>query len=86
MKEGPCSRTKYRADFHGRRVIAVTKAYPALTGKFDGISLRVPVPAGSIADITFIAKRPTSVEEINTALKAAARKRSVEKSFHRDRR
>ena len=52
--------------------IAVTKAYPSLAGKFDGISLRVPVPAGSIADITFIAKRPTSVEEVNNALKAAA--------------
>lgn len=52
--------------------IAVTKAYPALAGKFDGISLRVPVPAGSIADVTFIAKRPTTVEEVNAALKAAA--------------
>lgn len=52
--------------------IAVTKAYPALAGKFDGISLRVPVPAGSIADITFIAKRSTTVEEVNAALKAAA--------------
>jgi glyceraldehyde 3-phosphate dehydrogenase len=52
--------------------IAVTKAYPSLEGKFDGISLRVPVPAGSIADITFIAKRPTTVQEVNDALKAAA--------------
>lgn len=52
--------------------IAVTKAYPSLEGKFDGISLRVPVPAGSIADVTFISKRPTTVEEVNGALKAAA--------------
>lgn len=52
--------------------VAVTKAYPALSGKFDGISLRVPVPAGSIADITFIAKRPTSVEEVNDILRMAA--------------
>jgi glyceraldehyde 3-phosphate dehydrogenase len=52
--------------------IAVTMAYPQLTGKFDGISLRVPVPAGSIADVTFISKRPTSVEEINKALSDAA--------------
>lgn len=52
--------------------IAVTKAYPALSGKFDGISLRVPVPAASIADITFIAKRPTTVEEVNGALTKAA--------------
>ena len=44
---------------------AVTQAYESLAGKFDGISLRVPVAAGSIADITFIAKRPTTREEIN---------------------
>lgn len=52
--------------------VAVTQAYPSLTGKFDGISLRVPVPAGSIADITFIAKRTTSREEINEILRKAA--------------
>lgn len=52
--------------------IAVAKALPQLTNKFDGISLRVPVVVGSIADITFISKRPTSVEEINSALKSAA--------------
>ena len=52
--------------------IAVTKAYENLTGRFDGISLRVPVPAGSIADVTFIAKRDTSAEEINEILKKAA--------------
>lgn len=52
--------------------IAVTKAYPALEGKFDGISLRVPVPAGSIADITFIAKRATTRNEVNDILKKAA--------------
>ncbi len=51
---------------------AVMQAYPALTGKFDGISLRVPVPAGSIADITFIAKRDTTVEEVNKILRGAA--------------
>ncbi len=52
--------------------IAVTKALTSLAGKFDGISLRVPVPAGSIADITFISSRPTSVEEINKILKEAS--------------
>lgn len=52
--------------------IAVTQAYPTLIGKFDGISLRVPVPAGSIADVTFIAKRNTSPEEINNILENAA--------------
>ena len=52
--------------------IAVALALPKLTDKFDGISMRVPVPAGSIADITFIAKRNTSVEEINNILKRAS--------------
>ncbi len=52
--------------------IATTMAYPSLSGKFDGISLRVPVVAGSIVDITFIAKRNTSKEEVNKILKVAA--------------
>lgn len=53
--------------------IAVTQAYPSLVNKFDGISIRVPVPAGSIADITFIAKRNTTVEEVNDALRTASK-------------
>jgi glyceraldehyde 3-phosphate dehydrogenase len=52
--------------------IAVTKAFTQLEGLFDGISMRVPVIAGSIVDVTFIAKRDTTVEEINAALKKAA--------------
>src|SRR6185436_12665383 len=40
--------------------VAVTKAYEQLKGKFDGIAVRVPTPAGSIADITFVAKRDTN--------------------------
>jgi glyceraldehyde 3-phosphate dehydrogenase len=56
--------------------IAVTKAFPQLTGKFDGISIRVPVVAGSIVDITFISKKPTTAEEVNAILaKAALEKR-----------
>lgn len=53
--------------------IAVTEAVPSLTGKFDGIAVRVPVIAGSVADITFIAKRNTSVEEVNQILRDAAK-------------
>lgn len=53
---------------------AVTQVYEPLVGKFDGISLRVPVAAGSIADITFISKRQTTVEEVNDALRGAASK------------
>ncbi len=52
--------------------LAVTEAYPQLAGKFDGIALRVPVAAGSIADITFIAKRSTTREEVNEILRNAA--------------
>lgn len=52
--------------------IATTKALTQLAGKFDGISIRVPVVAGSIVDITFIAKRPTSAEEVNIILKKAS--------------
>lgn len=52
--------------------IAVAQAYPKLVGLFDGISLRVPVPAGSIVDVTFIAKRKTTAEEVNKILADAA--------------
>ncbi len=51
---------------------ATSLAYPSLKNKFDGISVRVPVPAGSLVDITFVSSRPTTVEEVNGALKAAA--------------
>ncbi len=53
--------------------IAVTEAVPSLINKFDGIAIRVPVIAGSIADITFIAKRNTSVEEVNQILRDASK-------------
>jgi len=52
--------------------VSVTKALPDLKGKFDGISIRVPVVVGSIVDVTFVAKRDTSVEEVNSILKKAA--------------
>jgi glyceraldehyde 3-phosphate dehydrogenase len=51
---------------------ATALAYPQLKGKFDGISLRVPVPAGSIVDVTFVAKRATTAEEVNDILRTAA--------------
>ncbi len=52
--------------------IAVTRALPELQGKFDGLAIRVPVVTGSIADITFVAKRKTSEEEVNNIFRAAA--------------
>jgi glyceraldehyde 3-phosphate dehydrogenase len=45
---------------------------PELNGKLDGYAIRVPTINVSIVDLTFIAKRPTSVEEVNGVLKAAA--------------
>lgn len=48
--------------------IAVTKALPQLKGKFDGISIRTPVPVVSISDITFVTARNTSADEINNIL------------------
>ena len=61
--------------------IAVTKAFPELTGLFDGIAIRVPVPSGSIVDITFISKRDTTAEEINSILKKAANEPRWQKLF-----
>jgi glyceraldehyde 3-phosphate dehydrogenase len=52
--------------------ISVARAIPELKGKFDGVSFRVPNITGSISDITFLAKRKTSVEEINQILTDAA--------------
>jgi glyceraldehyde 3-phosphate dehydrogenase len=53
--------------------IAVTKAYEQLKGNFDGISVRVPTVAGSLADVTFISKRDTTAEEVNKILEDAAK-------------
>ena len=53
--------------------IAATKALPQLEGKFDGISIRTPVPVGSISDITFVAARNTSAEEVNNILSEESR-------------
>lgn len=52
--------------------IATTKAHTELEGKFDGIAMRVPVAVGSIVDLTFIARRETTAEEINEVLRKAA--------------
>ncbi len=51
---------------------AVAKVLPQFKGIFDGSSLRVPTPTGSISDVTALLKREASVAEINGALETAA--------------
>src|SRR5499426_2962295 len=51
---------------------AVGLVLPELKGKLDGISIRVPTPNVSVVDLKFVAKRPTTKEEINSAVKRAA--------------
>jgi glyceraldehyde 3-phosphate dehydrogenase len=51
---------------------AVGEVLPELKGKLDGSAIRVPVPDGSIIDLTFVPSRETSRDEINQILKAAS--------------
>ncbi len=51
---------------------AVGLVLPELAGKLDGVAIRVPTPNVSMIDFCFIAQRPTSVEEVNDAMVAAA--------------
>ncbi len=51
---------------------AVGMVLPELAGKLDGTSIRVPTPNVSVIDFKFNAKRKTSVEEVNQAMKSAA--------------
>ena len=51
---------------------AVGLVLPELNGKLDGVAIRVPTPNVSVVDLTFIAKKDTTPEEINAAIKAAA--------------
>jgi len=51
---------------------AVGKVIPALKGRLDGFALRVPVPDGSVVDLTAKLARPATREEVNAALRTAA--------------
>ncbi|MSS83976.1 type I glyceraldehyde-3-phosphate dehydrogenase [Actinomycetaceae bacterium WB03_NA08] len=51
---------------------AVALVLPELAGKMDGYALRVPVPTGSVTDLSFISAKPVTAEEVNAAVKAAA--------------
>ncbi len=51
---------------------AIGLVLPELKGKLDGFALRVPVPTGSIVDLTLVSKREVTIEEIKAVYKAAA--------------
>jgi len=51
---------------------AVGLVLPELAGKLDGVAIRVPTPNVSVVDFKFVAKRPTTPEEINAAMREAA--------------
>ncbi|WP_029076661.1 type I glyceraldehyde-3-phosphate dehydrogenase [Kaistia adipata] len=51
---------------------AIGLVIPELKGKLDGSSIRVPTPNVSLVDLKFVAKRATTIDEINAAMKAAA--------------
>ena len=51
---------------------AIGLVLPELKGKLDGVAIRVPTPNVSVIDLKIVAKRATTVEEINDAVKRAA--------------
>jgi len=53
---------------------AVGKVLPQLAGKLDGCAMRVPVPDGSVVDLVATTKKKVTVEAVNAAMKAAAKK------------
>ena len=52
--------------------IATTEAIPSLKNKFDGLSIRVPVPTVSVSDITAVLKKNVTIEDVNKAFISAA--------------
>lgn len=53
--------------------ISVTEIMPALKGKFDGMAIRVPVPVGSLCDVTFLLNKKTTIEAVNAEFVKAAK-------------
>jgi glyceraldehyde 3-phosphate dehydrogenase len=51
---------------------AISKIFPELEGHIGGCGIRVPVPDGSLTDMTFVVDKPISIEEINAAYKMAS--------------
>ena len=54
--------------------ISAAKAIPEMKGIFDGVAVRVPVPIGSLIDLTFVSSKKTSAEEINEILTVESQK------------
>jgi glyceraldehyde 3-phosphate dehydrogenase len=61
--------------------IAVTEVMPELAGLFDGLAIRVPTIVVSLTDFTFLLKRDTTIDEINSVLKAAAQEPAYQGIF-----
>jgi len=57
---------------------ASAKAIPELKGKFDGVAVRIPIPAGSLADLVFVTSKPTTREELNDIFREEARSKRYE--------
>ncbi|KKR77480.1 MAG: Glyceraldehyde-3-phosphate dehydrogenase, type I [Parcubacteria group bacterium GW2011_GWA2_40_8] len=81
LVDGPGSKGDYRrgraaaqniVPSHTGAAEAVVKSLPAFENLVDGIALRVPVVEGSLAMVTFVAKRTTTVEEVNDIFRKAA--------------
>ncbi len=53
--------------------IAVALVIPTLKGKFDGLSIRVPVPTVSLSDMTFLLKKNVTIDEVNAVIIAASK-------------
>ena len=58
---------------------AITRIFPGLEGRIGGAGIRVPVPDGSLTDITFTVKKQLEVEEINRAFKEASESAELKK-------
>lgn len=53
---------------------ATTRVVPELAGLFGGMALRVPIPAGALADLVFVTQRPVTVEDVNQTFEEAAQR------------
>ncbi len=58
--------------------VAAQQALPELKGMFEGMSIRVPTPVGSLSDFTFVLQRETTVEEVNQVMTDASNSEAFE--------